>query len=100
MALLTWDKQGERMYETGIANAVLYPYASTAVQMDKNASPSQTFMSNYPVGVAWNGLTSVSETPSGAESNPIYADNIKYIDIRSAEEFGATIEAYTYPDEW
>ena len=84
MAKLEWDKTGERLYETGIDHGVLYPYASGA--------PG--------AGVAWNGLTSVTESPSGAESNPQYADNIKYLNLRSAEEFGGTIEAFTYPEEW
>ena len=85
MAILTWDATGQRYYETGVRKGVLYPLDSTGV---------------YKPGVAWNGLTSVSETPSGAESNPLYADDIKYLDLRSAEEFGGTIEAYTYPDEF
>lgn len=84
MAKLEWDKTGERLYETGIDHGVLYPYVSGA--------PG--------TGVAWNGLTSVTESPSGAESNPQYADNIKYLNLRSAEEFGGTIEAFTYPEEW
>lgn len=88
MALLEWDKTGEHFYETGVKNGVLYPY-------DKNNSTKP-----YSPGVAWNGLTSVSESPSGADENAIYADNIKYLSLRGAEEFGATIEAYTYPDEW
>lgn len=90
--LLNWDKTGERFYETGVDHGVLYPYNAT---QDK-----QTDGTNYYNGVVWNGLTAVTESPSGAESNPIYADNIKYLDLRSAEEFGATIEAYTYPDEF
>lgn len=84
MSKLVWDQTGEHLYETGVDHGVLYPYKNNA----------------YSDGVAWNGLTSVQETPSGAESNPLYADNIKYLDLRSAEEFGATIEAYTYPDEF
>ena len=84
MAKLEWDKTGERLYETGIDHGVLYPYASGA--------PGE--------GVAWNGLTAVTESPSGAESNPQYADNIKYLNLRSAEEFSGTIEAFTYPEEW
>lgn len=84
MPKLEWDKTGERLYETGIDHGVLYPYAS--------GKPG--------AGVAWNGLTSVTESPSGAESNPQYADNIKYLNLRSAEEFGGTIEAFTYPEEW
>lgn len=86
MAKLVWDQVGEHLYETGVDHGVLYKYDA-----EQKA---------YGAGVAWNGLTQVSENPSGAESNPIYADNIKYLDIRSAEEFGANIEAYTYPDEW
>lgn len=85
MSALTWDETGKRLYETGVRKGVLY------VQ-DNNGT--------YPKGVAWNGLTAVTESPSGAESNPLYADDIKYLDLRSAEEFGATIEAYTYPDEF
>lgn len=88
MARLEWDKTGEHFYETGVKNGVLYPYDST-----NTTHP-------YSPGVAWNGLTSVSETPSGGDENKIYADNIKYLSLRGLEEFGATIEAYTYPDEW
>ena len=85
MARLVWDKTGERFYETGVDRGVLYPIQEGGV---------------YSKGVAWNGLVTVTESPSGAESNPIYADNIKYLNLISAEEFGATIEAYTYPDEF
>lgn len=85
MARLVWDKTGERIYETGVRQAVLYP---------------QETGGTYPLGVAWNGLTGVTESPSGAESTPIFADDIKYLSLMSAEEFGATIEAYTYPDEF
>ena len=85
MPKLTWDDTGKRLYELGVDHGVLY------VQ-----GPAGT----YPTGVAWNGLVSVTESPSGAESNPQYADNIKYIDLISAEEFGGTIEAFTYPDEF
>lgn len=81
---LSWDETGEKLYETGVDHGVLYP-------MGQNG---------YGNGVAWNGLTTVTETPSGAEATKLYADNIKYLEIRSAEEFGGTIEAYTYPDEW
>ena len=84
MAKIEWDKTGERFYETGVKNGVLY------VQVD----------GAYPKGVAWNGLTAVTESPSGAEATPLYADDIKYLNLLSAEEFGATIEAYTYPDEF
>ena len=85
MAVLTWDDSGKRIYETGVDHGVLYVMDTTGVYND---------------GVAWNGLVSVSESPSGAEANAIYADNIKYLNIISTEEFGATIEAYTYPDEF
>lgn len=84
MSKLVWDQIGERYYETGVEKGVLYP-------VEKGA---------YPKGVAWNGLTAVSESPSGAEASPLYADNIKYLNLMSNEEFGATIEAYTYPDEF
>lgn len=84
MAKLEWDKAGEHFYETGVDHGVLY--------VQENG--------NYPTGVAWNGLVSVSESPSGAEANAVYADNIKYLSLMSAEEFGATIEAYTYPEEF
>ena len=82
---LVWDKVGERLYETGVDRGVVYP---------------QNPDGSYPKGVAWNGLINVTETPSGAEATPIYADNIKYLNMYSAEEFGATVEAYTYPDEF
>lgn len=84
MAKLTWDVVGDRTYETGVDHAVLYPQVAGA----------------YPKGVAWSGITSVSESPSGAEANPFYADNIKYLNLMSVEEFGASIEAYTYPPEF
>lgn len=84
MSKLVWDAVGERYYETGVKKGVLYV-------MDKGA---------YGNGVAWNGLTAVTEAPSGAEATPLYADDIKYLNLMSAEEFGGTIEAYTYPDEF
>ena len=84
MPKLTWDASGERLYETGVKQGVLYVMGSTG----------------YGNGVAWNGLTAITESPSGAVSTPLYADDIKYLDLRSTEEFGATIEAYTYPDEF
>lgn len=84
MAILTWDVQGERYYETGVSKGVLYPFKS----------------GKYSKGVAWNGLTAVNESPSGAEPTPMYADNIKYLNLLSNEEFAATVEAYTYPDEF
>jgi methionine-rich copper-binding protein CopC len=86
MSKLIWDKVGERLYETGVKQGVLYPQDTTT--------------GLYPQGVAWNGLTAVTESPSGAEANPIYADDTKYLNLISAEEFGCTIEAYTYPDEF
>ena len=85
MAVLTWDNVGERTYETGVDRGVLYIPNVNGV---------------YDNGVAWNGLTSVSESPTGAEANAMYADNIKYLNLYSTEEFGATIEAFTYPDEF
>lgn len=84
MAKLTWDDAGKKLYETGTKMGVLYPMTE----------------SGYGTGVAWNGLTAVTESPSGAESTKLYADDIKYLDLTSVEEFGATIEAYTYPDEF
>lgn len=84
MSKITWDQIGERYYETGVKQAVLYPQVSGA----------------YPKGVAWNGITAVTESPSGAEASPLYADDIKYLNLISNEEFGGTIEAYTYPDEF
>lgn len=83
-AALTWDDAGQKYYENGISKGVLY--------VNTNGT--------YGAGVAWNGLTGVTESPDGAEPNDLYADNIKYASLRSAETFGGTIEAYTYPDEW
>ena len=85
MAKIKWDETGEKIYETGVKNGVLY-------------LPNET--GEYVKGVAWNGLTAVTESPSGAESTPLYADDIKYVELFSAEEFGATLECYTYPDEF
>lgn len=84
MSALVWDQTTQKLYETGVDRGVLYPVSNNA----------------YGTGVAWNGLTAVNESPSGAEPSDIYADNIKYLTLRSAETFGATIEAYTYPDEF
>lgn len=84
MSKLVWDQTGERLYETGVKQGVLYVQEAGA----------------YPKGVAWNGLTAVTESPSGAEATALYADDIKYLNLMSAEEFGATVEAYTYPDEF
>lgn len=85
MTALVWDQVGERLYETGVDHGVLYIPDSSG---------------DYVDGVAWNGLTTVTESPSGAAANPQYADNIKYLNLISAEEFGATVEAFTYPDEF
>lgn len=84
MSRLVWDKTGDRLYETGVKQCVLYPQVAGA----------------YPKGVAWNGITSVTESPSGAEPSPLYADDIKYLNLMSTEEFGASIEAYMYPEEF
>lgn len=85
MSKIVWDKTGERLYETGVKNGVLYVQNSDG---------------SYPKGVAWNGLTAVTESPSGAEATALYADDIKYLNLMSNEEFGATIEAYMYPKEF
>lgn len=85
MGKLTWDETSKRLYETGVRQGVLYPQDNSGA---------------YPKGVAWNGLTAITESPSGAEETALWADDIKYLSLRSAEEFGATIEAYTYPDEF
>lgn len=82
MAKLQWDVEGQRLYETGVDRGVIYPMGTNG----------------YEAGVAWNGLTAVNESPSGAEATPLYADNIKYLNLYSAEDFGGTIESYTYPD--
>lgn len=93
---LTWDDTGKKLFETGIDRGVLYPYVTPAQNTDTTVSG----YTPYSAGVAWNGLTSVSESPSGADSNKQYADNGVYANLRGAEEFGGTIEAFTYPDEW
>lgn len=85
MAKLVWDAAGKKLYETGVKKGVLFP---------------QDNAGTYPTGVAWNGLIGVTESPSGAEATPLYADDIKYLNLLSTEEFGATVEAYTYPDEF
>lgn len=85
MSKLVWDQTGQKFYETGLEKGVLYPFSSE---------------NGYTPGVAWSGLTSVSENPSGAEATKLYADNKIYLTLYSIEEFGATIEAYTYPDEF
>ena len=84
MSRITWDQIGEKFYETGVSNVVLYPQVS----------------GTYPKGVAWNGITNISEKPTGAEATPLYADNIKYLNLISNEDLEASIEAYTYPDEF
>lgn len=84
MSKLAWDQTGDRLYETGVKQGVVYPQANGA----------------YPAGYAWNGLTAVTESPSGAEATALYADDTKYLNLLSKEEFGATVEAYTYPDEF
>lgn len=86
MAVLTWDAEGNRLYETGTSQGVLYKFDTTN--------------NTYGTGVAWNGLTAVTESPSGADETAMYADDIKYLSLRGIEEFGATIEAYTYPEEF
>lgn|SRR5215831_1155386 len=86
MTVLTWDDTGKRLYETGVDRGVLYPL-----------NPATNL---YDVGVSWNGLTTVTESPAGADANPSYADNIKYLNLLAAETFGGTVEAYTYPDEF
>ena len=85
MAVIKWDSTGERFFEMGVKKGVLYPIDNEG---------------NYTKGVAWNGLTSVAETPDGAEATDLYADDIKYASFRSAEKFGGTVEAYMFPDEW
>lgn len=85
MSKIVWDADSQRLYETGVNHGVIYPKSTDG---------------KYPKGVAWNGLISISENPSGAEATPLYADNIKYLNLRSAEDFGATVEAYTYPEEF
>lgn len=85
MSKLIWDNAGERLYETGVDRGVLYPIQEGGL---------------YTKGVVWNGLTAITESPSGAEATPLYADNIKYLNLVSAEDFGCTIEAYMYPDEF
>lgn len=85
MSKLVWDQVGERLYETGVDHGVLFPMGTGG---------------KYDAGVAWSGLTAINENPSGGEANPFYADNIKYLNIMSAEDFGFGIEAYTYPDAW
>lgn len=91
---LEWDKTSERYFETGVDRGVLFVYDNNKDNGEGKAK------GGYGAGVAWNGLTGVTESPSGAEANAFWADNIKYLNLMSAEDFGCTIEAYTYPDEW
>ena len=102
MAVLQWDRTGERLYETGTKQGVVYPYAKDAViSVPEDLSGTlDSSKSHYAKGVAWNGLTGVTESPGGAEATDLYADDIKYLSIRAAETFGGTIEAYMYPDEF
>lgn len=86
MAALTWDGIGERYYELGVSKTVLFPFDATT--------------NSYEEGVAWNGVTNITDSPEGADANDLYADNIKYASIRSAEKVNGSIEAFTYPDEW
>ena len=86
MAKIKWDETGTRLYETGVDRGVVYPFNATTKA--------------YDTGYGWNGLTGVQESPSGADPTPLYADNIKYLGMRAAEDFGATVTAYTYPDEF
>ena len=88
MSKIEWDKSGERLYETGVKQGVLYVYSKANAEKP------------YPKGVPWNGLSSVTESPSGAEATAIYADDMKYLNLISAEELGITVEAYMYPDEF
>lgn len=90
---LEWDQAGHRLYQTGDKNMVLYVFNSTAEIIEGHST-------NYYDGVAWNGITAITESPSGAEPTDLWADDTKYATMRSAEQFGGTIEAYTYPDEW
>lgn len=90
MARIKWDENGQHFYETGVKNCILYVLGENAT----------THAPEYQAGVAWNGITAITEKPSGAEATAIYADNIKYLNLYSAEEFGATLEAYMYPDEF
>lgn len=90
---LEWDQAGHRLYQTGDKNMVLYVFNSTAETIEGHST-------NYYDGVAWNGITAITESPSGAEPTDLWADDTKYATMRSAEQFGGTIEAYTYPDEW
>ena len=93
MSKLVFDKTGEHFYETGVKDCVLYPFATEAVEFTEGKT-------NYAPGVAWNGITSITEKPSGAEATALYADDRKYLNLISKEDFGVTIEAYTYPDEF
>ena len=96
---IQWDQTGDKRYETGVDHGVLYVKQDSSVDVPLGTGKTSVG-TKYHGGVAWNGLTSVSKSPSGAEANDLWADNIKYASLRSAETFGGTIEAYTYPDEF
>lgn len=99
---LMWDQVSERIYETGDRNVALYVYkdAETTFTDTNGTANNITIKTHYSAGVAWNGITAMTESPSGAEATDLWADDTKYATLRSAEQFGGTIEAYTYPDEW
>ena len=102
---LLWDQVGERIYETGDRNVALYVYQDTEETFTDPTSTAEgattaTHQTHFYNGVAWNGITAMTESPSGAEPTDLWADDTKYATLRSAEQFGGTIEAYTYPDAW
>ena len=97
MSRIIWDAQGERLYEMGVKQGVLYPVQSESA---KHTISEKEYTTPYTKAVPWNGLTQVSQSPDGAEPTDLYADNQKYVTLRSAETFGATVECYTYPDEF
>ena len=97
MSRIIWDAQGERLYEMGVKQGVLYPVQSESAM---HTISEKEYTTPYTKAVPWNGLTQVSQSPDGAEPTDLYADNQKYVTLRSAETFGATVECYTYPDEF
>lgn len=99
MSKLVWDQPGEKLFETGVKDVVLYLMGDGDSDSETAKHPKEQD-SDYTAGVAWNGVTSIQESPSGADANDIYADNAKYLSIRAAETFGATIEAYMSPEEF
>lgn len=98
MSKIVWDQTGEKTFETGTKNGVLYPWMDAIPGDNTTTPPTDPVPAGYRKGYAWNGLTAVTESPDGAEETAEYADDIKYLSLRSAEEFGFTIEAYTYPE--